>query len=113
MYRFILFVFLFVPEIISAQTEISWNDLADVEFEEIYSEEIDGLLLYPHFGSSVRELAGKQVLLRGHILTIDPSKGYFVLSKGPIWSCFFCGAGGPETVVELNLKSDKNFINFL
>ena len=25
-----------------------------------------------------------------------------------IWSCFFCGAGGPETVVELNLKSDKN-----
>ena len=57
---------------------------------------------------SVRELAGKQVLLRGHILTIDPSEGYFILSKGPIRSCFFCGAGGPETVVELNLKSEKN-----
>jgi hypothetical protein len=99
MYRVILFVLLFTSELSFAQNEITWDDLADVEFEEIYSEEIDGLLLYPHFGFS---------LLRGHILTIDPSKGYFVLSKGPIWSCFFCGAGGPETVVELNFKSDNN-----
>ena len=110
MYRVILFVLLFTSELSFAQNEITWDDLADVEFEEIYSEEIDGLILYPHFGFSVRELAGKQVLLRGHILTIDPSKDYFVLSKGPIWSRFFCGAGGSETVVELNVKSKT--INF-
>ena len=108
MYRAILFIFLFVSEVSFSQNEITWDDLADVEFEELYSEEIDEYVLYPHFGSSVRELSGKQVLLRGHILTIDPSEGYVILSKGPIWSCFFCGAGGPETVVELNLKSDKN-----
>ena len=107
MYRVILFILLFVSEIVFAQTEITWDDLSDVEFEEIYSEE-DGHILYPHFGSSVRELAGKQVIIRGHILTIDPSEGYFILSKGPKRSCFFCGAGGPETVVELNLKSKKN-----
>jgi len=107
MYRVILFVLLFTSELSFAQNEITWDDLADVEFEEIYSEE-GGLILYPHFGFSVRELAGKQVLIRGHILTIDPSEGYFILSKGPIWSCFFCGAGGPETVVELNLKSKNN-----
>ena len=108
MYRTILFILLFVSEVSFSQNEITWDDLADVEFEELYSEEIDEYVLYPHFGSSVRELSGKQVLLRGHILTIDPSEGYVILSKGPIWSCFFCGAGGPETVVELNLKSDKN-----
>ena len=108
MYRAILVILLFVSEIVFAQTEISWDDLADVEFEEIYSEEEEAHILYPHFGFSVRELAGKQVLIRGHILTIDASEGYFILSKGPIWSCFFCGAGGPETVVELNLKSKNN-----
>jgi hypothetical protein len=108
MYRAILFILLFVSEVSFSQNEITWDDLADVEFEELYSEEIDEFVLYPHFGSSIRELAGKQVLLRGHILTIDPSEGYFILSKGPIWSCFFCGAGGPETVVELNFESDKN-----
>ena len=108
MYRVILVILLFVSEIVFAQTEITWDDLADVEFEEIYSEEEEGYFLYPHFGFSVRELAGKQVLIRGHILIIDHSEGYFILSKGPIWSCFFCGSGGPETVVELNLKSEKN-----
>ena len=108
MYRVILVILLFVSEIVFAQTEITWDDLADVEFEEIYSEEEEGYFLYPHFGFSVRELAGKQVLIRGHILTIDTSKGYFILSKGPILSCFFCGSGGPETVVELNLKSKNN-----
>ena len=107
MYRVILVILLFVSKIVFAQTEITWNDLADVEFEEIYLEE-DGHILYPHFCFSVRELAGKQVLIRGHILTIDHSEGYFILSKGQIWSCFFCGAGGPETVVELNLKSKNN-----
>lgn len=108
MYRAILVILLFVSEIVFAQTEITWDDLADVEFEEIYSEEEDGYILYPLFGFSVLELAGKQVLIRGHILTIEPSEGYFILSKGPIWSCFFCGAGGPETVIELNLKSKNN-----
>ena len=107
MYRVILVILLFISEVSFSQNEITWDDLADVEFEEIYSEE-EGHILYPHFGFSVRELAGKQVLIRGHILTINPSEGYFILSKGPIRSCFFCGAGGPETVVELNLKSEKN-----
>ena len=107
MYKVTLFILLFVSKVSFSQNEITWDDLADVEFEEIYSEE-DGYILYPHFGFSVRELAGKQVFIRGHILTIDPSEGYFILSKGPILSCFFCGAGGPETVVELNLKSKNN-----
>ena len=44
MYRVILFVLLFTSEVSFAQNEITWDDLADVEFEEIYSEEIDGLL---------------------------------------------------------------------
>ena len=72
MYRVILCILLFVSEVSFSQNEITWDDLADVEFEEIYSEELDELILYPHFGFSIRELAGKQVLLRGHILTIDP-----------------------------------------
>ena len=44
-------------------------------------------------------------------MAIDPEIGYYVLSKGPFASCFFCGAAGPETIVELSLKSkDKSFM---
>ncbi len=31
---------------------------------------------------------------------------FFILSRYPLSSCYFCGAAGPETVVELQLKPE-------
>ena len=73
------------------------------------SDEVDEYFLYPHFGQSVRKLEGSELILTGFILALDPADNYYVLSKGPFASCFFCGAGGPETVVELKLKSNKDY----
>ena len=65
---------------------------------------------YPFFGSEVRDLAGKEVIITGYVLAIDPLKGYYVLSKGPFSSCFFCGVGGPESIMELNpVDTDTKF----
>ena len=104
---FILFL-LFISKFSFSQIEISWDDLSDVEFSETYVEEVDEYILFPHFGFDVVELDAQEIVLSGYVLAIDPDKGYYVLSKGPFASCFFCGAGGPETVVELSLKSDKD-----
>ena len=109
MNRLALLIVLLVPIVSFSQIEISWETLADVEFTDKYMEDVDEYFLYPHFGPSVRQLEGQEVVLKGFILAIDPSEGYYILSKGPFASCFFCGAGGPETVVELNLKSEKDF----
>ena len=108
MHRYLIFIFLFIIKLSFCQTQISWEDLEDVEFSDMYIDSIGEYVLYPHFGFNVRELDGKQVALSGYILAIDPEKQYYVLSKGPFASCFFCGAGGPETIVELSLKSDKD-----
>ena len=102
----ILFMFI-VSKFGFSQTQISWEDLEDVEFSNIYLEREDENILYPHFGFNVRELDNQEVILSGYILAIDPKKGYYVLSKTPFSSCFFCGKGGPETVVELSFDSDK------
>ena len=88
--------------------QISWEDLEDVEFSDMYIDSINEYILYPHFGSDVRELHNKKVSISGYVLALDPDKGYYVLSKGPFASCFFCGAGGPESVIELSLKSEKD-----
>jgi hypothetical protein len=32
-----------------------------------------------------------------------------MLSSLPLNACFFCGVGGPETVVEVHLKTEINF----
>jgi hypothetical protein len=108
MHKCFIFFLLVVPIFGFSQIEITWQDLEDVEFSDMYIDSIGEYVLYPHFGSNVRELDGKQVALSGYILAIDPEKQYYVLSKGPFASCFFCGAGGPETIVELSLKSDKD-----
>ena len=108
MHKYCLFIFLLISKFVFSQTDITWQDLEDVEFTDMYIEEIDEYIVYPHFGFDVRELDGKEVVLSGYILAIDPDKGYYVLSKGPFASWFFCGAGGPETIVELSLKSDKD-----
>ena len=107
MYKYVIFFLLFISKFSFSQIEISWQDLEDVEFSDVYVAKEDANILFPHFGLNVSELDGKQVSLSGYILAIDPDKNYYVLSKGPFASCFFCGAGGPETIVELSFNSDK------
>ena len=84
--------------------------MSNVEFEDQYIESEDVYYYYPFFGSEVRDLAGKEVIITGYVLAIDPLKGYYVLSKGPFSSCFFCGVGGPESIMELNpVDNDTKF----
>lgn len=84
----------------NAQKEITWKDLADVNFVDKYFEMEGGYYLYPKFGESVKALEGTEVYLKGYILALDPETGYYLLSSNPYSSCFFCGGAGPETVVE-------------
>ena len=109
MHKCLFLIPLFSVHFSFAQTEITWNDLEDVEFEDVYYDEVDEFIAYPHFGQSVTNLSGVEVSLTGYILALDPDEGYYILSKGPFASCFFCGGGGPETIVELELKNKNQY----
>lgn len=96
--------------------EVTWNDLADVTFFEEYNEEFDFNVLYPKFGQSVLDLEGKMIIIEGYAIPID-ELGYediLVLSAAPYSQCFFCGAAGPESVMDIkpinkikDIKLDK------
>ena len=49
---------------------------------------------------------GQNIMIRGFVLAIDPTTNYYILSKGP-FLLVFCGVGGPETIIELEMKSKK------
>ena len=53
---FIILILLFIKTAV-AQVEIDWNTLSDVEFSDVYMEEVDEYFLYPHFGPTIRALA--------------------------------------------------------
>ena len=101
-----LISFLFVSIISFSQTQLTWKNLEDLKYvERKYSEEFGDYVTYPTFGESLKSLEGEVVYLRGHMLNIDIGEKLKVLSRYPYASCFFCGTGGPESIVEINFKS--------
>ncbi|GAB4342895.1 MAG: hypothetical protein OHK0038_22890 [Flammeovirgaceae bacterium] len=83
-----------------------WGKLAQVSFKTEFDENWGMEVKKPIFSNVVMQLSGKEVLLDGYIYPLEGKKSsaYFVLSSLPLASCFFCGKGGPETVVEVSAK---------
>ena len=81
-----------------------WKTLADVRYE-IEQDEY-GDLYVPVFNDAAKKVEGQLVEVEGFII---PFEGMFkpeqlILSSLPISECFFCGSGGPETVMEITMK---------
>lgn len=91
------------------QKEIGWQNLAQVRFEEKFFPDYDEYFLFPHFKESLKELEGQEVIITGFFLSIDPENDIYILSKSPMASCFFCGAAGPETAIELQFDNPEAF----
>ncbi|EDM44497.1 hypothetical protein SCB49_13035 [unidentified eubacterium SCB49] len=106
--KFLILVLLFVVSTGFSQKKITWDDLAKVTFSDKYFPAYEANYLYPAFSESVKELVGTRVTLTGYFLNIDPQGELLILSKGPMSSCFFCGVGGPETAVELQIAKNPN-----
>ncbi|GMQ29206.1 hypothetical protein [Algoriphagus confluentis] len=81
-----------------------WKNLAEVSYK--ISEDQFGELYVPVFSENITKLEGKVVEADGYII---PFEGMFkpdhiILSSLPLAECFFCGSGGPETVMEVMLS---------
>ena len=81
--------------------KLTWEDLTDVEFKDVYVEELDAYYWKPIFGTSVQNLEGKRFHITGYVIPVDLDEDFYVLSRYPYANCFFCGGAGPETVVDL------------
>jgi len=107
---FLPFLFVtFVSNFVMAQEKLTWNDFSDVKFEPVYNEEYDVHFLMPKFGEKIKSYSGKQVRIKGYFLDLSGSGEIFLVSKNPMASCFFCGAAGPETIVEVSFKEKPPF----
>lgn len=82
-----------------------WKSLSEVSYK--ISEDQFGELYVPVFSDNIKKLEGKEVEADGYII---PFEGMFkpehiILSSLPLAECFFCGSGGPETVMEVMLAN--------
>ncbi|MDN3669978.1 hypothetical protein QWY93_11635 [Echinicola jeungdonensis] len=101
----LLLLFLLLAICANAQEKQNiWRALSEVSYE--ISEDDYGELYLPAFSEKIKKLEGKEVAAEGYII---PFEGMFkphhiILSSLPIAECYFCGSGGPETVMEVYLK---------
>ncbi|WP_367392854.1 DUF3299 domain-containing protein [Lewinella sp. LCG006] len=104
-YTFILLL-ITVSAKLPAQRMLNWPDLADVTFAEKFSNSLGMKYYQASFGEDLKQLEGEEVILMGYLIPLDALGETYALSKNPYSACFFCGAAGPETVVELRIKAE-------
>ncbi len=82
-----------------------WPKLYAIQYQP--SQDAVGAYDKPVFSDAVKALNGKAVTLPGYMVPFENGvKGTsFILTSLPLNACFFCGVGGPETVIEVKLKS--------
>lgn len=83
-----------------------WPRLYDIQFtpaKDAQGEAYDK----PVFSAAVKAMNGKKVTLPGYIVPFNSGmrSNNFMFSSLPLNACFFCGVGGPETVVEVHTKA--------
>jgi hypothetical protein len=109
-------LFVFIPLISVAQTStykgfpsLVWPKLYNITFEKV--KDALGSFDKPVFTPAVKALNGKSVILPGYMVPFESGmKGnHFMFSSMPLNACFFCGVGGPETVVEIFSSSTVNY----
>jgi len=87
-----------------------WHVLAEVGFEKTTDK--DGVTLeLPRFSKHLQSWNGKKIKLKGYIIPVAEvgDQGKFMLSSLPFNICYFCGAAGPETVIEVETTQQVAF----
>lgn len=107
----ILFFLFFQLGLQAQESEGPWKILADVSYEQQYSEMLGFDIDVPVFGEKVRALEGKTITLMGYIVPLEGFGAHkeFIFSALPYNMCYFCGGAGPETVMEVFAAEEVDY----
>ena len=86
-----------------------WPKLYDISFTK--ATDASGEYEKPIFSDAAKSLKGKKITVPGYMIPFENGiRGkHFMLSSLPVNACFFCGVGGPETVIEVYLKNEATY----
>lgn len=104
-----VFLLVFTSYLIHAQYEEVdknyWVDMEQVTIKNKFDPKTENFTRFPKFGKDILALDGQKIYLKGFIIPADLTKGRMTLSKFSYSSCYFCGAAGPESVIEIVAKN--------
>ncbi|MFZ5972100.1 MAG: hypothetical protein ACOYXA_10955 [Bacteroidota bacterium] len=94
----------------STQSQNFWHVLAEVGYQ-IKNDKNGYQVEVPVFSKNLRGWDGKKIKLKGFVIPVNEVGDHekFMLSSLPFNVCYFCGAAGPETVVEVEATEPVRF----
>ena len=102
MRTFLIIASLIAGSSLAAQDRLHWSALETIKFTEVYNESMASWIQVPQWSDFQRDTwNGKVMKITGYAIVLDPMENIYALSAYPFSSCFFCGAAGPESVMEL------------
>ncbi|MDG1055953.1 MAG: DUF3299 domain-containing protein [Schleiferiaceae bacterium] len=110
MKKLALLLFMCLGLIGFSQERLSWNTFERLNFEEVYEPTTASWVQVPVWTEELKQWDGKLVRITGYIIALDAVNSQYALSAFPFSSCFFCGAAGPESVLELDLKHQQEYL---
>jgi hypothetical protein len=93
-----------------AQNQNFWQVLAEVGFQT-RTDASGSIIETPVFSKNLKSFNGKKIRLKGFVIPINEvgDQDKFMLSSLPFNVCYFCGAAGPETVIEVDSDEGIRF----
>ncbi|MDN5205272.1 hypothetical protein QQ008_28065 [Fulvivirgaceae bacterium BMA10] len=87
-----------------------WPKLYNISFEK--GTDNFGEYDIPVFSKEVINLEKKEITLPGYIVPFEGTteSKTFLFSALPLNACFFCGVGGPESVIEIHMESPIRYV---
>lgn len=86
-----------------------WPKLYNITFKK--AKDAQGEIDIPVFTAEVKNLQGKKITIPGYIVPFEGGmrSNHLMFSSMPLNACFFCGVGGPETVIEVYTEKEINY----
>jgi hypothetical protein len=111
MRTFLIIASLIAGSSLAAQDRLHWSALETIEFTEVYNESMASWIQVPQWSDFQRDTwNGKVMKITGYAIVLDPVENIYALSAYPFSSCFFCGAAGPESVMELEFLNPIDLV---
>lgn len=106
----ILVTVFFMQAGLSAQND--WMTLSRVRYTTTFDATLGVEQTIPEFSRAVLDLNEQTITLKGYLVPLEGQKeqSHFMFSAFPYASCFFCGAAGPETIIEVFMANNKTLL---
>jgi len=109
--KLLVFLFLFTNVSLQAQTKSPdpWNILAMVDKESKFDDLLGMHVMTATPKPIVEPFNGKEITIRGYVIALAAKTelSHFMFSRYPQNMCFFCGAAGPESAMQVFMNGGE------